>query len=132
LGADPIAFAIARESLDTTHPINAFVVRKDAKSHGRGGVIAGLEAFDNLPVVIIDDVCTKGGSTAQAIESAKAAGMHILGAICLVDRRQGATELLHDKYGLRLENIFTLPELIDQLNAVATATQPVGTTVPAL
>jgi orotate phosphoribosyltransferase len=132
LGADPIAFAIARESLDTTHPINAFVVRKDAKSHGRGGVIAGLEAFDNLPVVIIDDVCTKGGSTAQAIESAKAAGMHILGAICLVDRRQGATELLHDKYGLRLENIFTLPELIDQLNAVATATQPVGTTIPAL
>jgi orotate phosphoribosyltransferase len=121
LGADPIAFAIARESLDTPHPVSAFVVRKDAKGHGRGGVIAGLETFENLPVVIIDDVCTKGGSTAQAIESAKAAGMHILGAICLVDRRQGATELLRDKYGLPLESVFTLPELIDQLNAIASA-----------
>jgi orotate phosphoribosyltransferase len=129
LGADPIAFAIARESLDTPHPVNAFVVRKDAKSHGRGGVIAGLEAFENFPVVIIDDVCTKGGSTAQAIESAKAAGMDILGAICLVDRRQGATELLRDKFGLRLESIFHLPELIDQLNSVNSASQPVGTNV---
>jgi orotate phosphoribosyltransferase len=96
-------------------------VRKDTKSHGRGGVIAGLEAFENIPVVIIDDVCTKGGSTAQAIESVKAAGMHILGAICLVDRRQGATELLQEKFGLRLESIFTLAELIDQVNAVAAA-----------
>jgi orotate phosphoribosyltransferase len=127
LGADPIAFAIARESLESPRPINAFVVRKDVKGHGRGGVIAGLEAFENLPVVIIDDVCTKGGSTAQAIESAKAAGMQVLGAICLVDRRQGATELLSDKFGLRLESIFTLPELIDQLNHADTTPRPVGT-----
>jgi orotate phosphoribosyltransferase len=127
LGADPIAFSVARESLDTAHPINAFVVRKDAKSHGRGGVIAGLEAFENLPVVVIDDVCTKGGSTAQAIESAKAAGMIILGAICLVDRRQGATELLRDTFALRLESIFTLPELVEQLNGATSATEPVGT-----
>jgi orotate phosphoribosyltransferase len=129
LGADPIAFAIARESLDTGHPVGAFVVRKDAKGHGRGGVIAGLETFENLPVVIIDDVCTKGGSTAQAIESAKAAGMDILGAICLVDRRQGATELLQEKFGLRLESIFTLAELIDQLNTIDAASRPISTTV---
>ncbi len=29
LGADPIAFAIARESLETGQPISAFVVRKE-------------------------------------------------------------------------------------------------------
>jgi orotate phosphoribosyltransferase len=129
LGADPIAFAIARESLDTAHPINAFVVRKDHKNHGMGRVIAGLENVRDLPVVIIDDVCTKGGSTAQAIESAKAAGMRILGAICLVDRRQGATELLRDGYGLRLESIFTLPELTDHMRALDAASHPVGSGV---
>jgi orotate phosphoribosyltransferase len=130
LGADPIAFAIARESLDTDHPINAFVVRKDPKSHGMGRVIAGLENVQNLPVVIIDDVCTKGGSTAQAIESAKIAGMNILGAVCLVDRRQGATELLNDKFGLRLESIFTLPELTDYMKVLLdTTAHPVGTAV---
>ena len=130
LGADPIAFAVARESLDTDHPINAFVVRKDPKSHGMGRLIAGLENVQNLPVVIIDDVCTKGGSTAQAIESARAAGMHILGAICLVDRRQGASELLSEKFGLQLESIFTLPELTDYMKALLDATpHPVGSTI---
>ena len=129
LGADPIAFAIARESSETDEPVNAFVVRKDPKSHGMGGAIAGLENPRDLPVVILDDVCTKGGSTAQAIESARAAGMHILGALCLVDRKQGATELLRDKFGLRLESIFTLQELIDHLSALNASAPPVGTSV---
>jgi orotate phosphoribosyltransferase len=129
LGADPIAFAIARESLDTPHPLNAFVVRKDPKVHGMGRVIAGLENFRDLPVVIIDDVCTKGGSTAQAIESAQAAGMNILGAICLVDRCQGATELLQERFGIHLESIFTLPELTSYINALEAASHPVGTSV---
>lgn len=126
LGADPIAFSIARESLNTAHPINAFVVRVKEKTHGMGRVVAGIEATDDLPAVIIDDVCTKGGSTAQAIQSAKDAGMRILGAICLVDRRQGATELLRDKFGLSLESIFTLPELVDHLNAIQAPAHPVG------
>src|SRR2546426_2227412 len=42
--------------------------------------------FRSRRVVILDDVCSKGGSTAQAIEKAKAAGMLVLGALCLVDR----------------------------------------------
>ena len=115
LGADPIAFAIARESLQSVRPLPAFVVRKKEKEHGMGRLIAGLEEPKNVRAIIIDDVCTKGGSTAQAIETAQAAGMKILGAICLVDRRQGATELLRDEFGLRLESIFTLPELVEHL-----------------
>src|SRR5439155_11320920 len=34
LGADPIACAIARESLETAQQIHAFIVRKDPKKHG--------------------------------------------------------------------------------------------------
>jgi orotate phosphoribosyltransferase len=122
LGADPISFAIARESLELGPQIRAFVVRKEQKAHGMGRLIAGIEESETkgLPVVIIDDVCTKGGSTAQAIENAKQSGMKILGAICLVDRRQGATELLAAKYSLPLHSIFTLPELVSHIETART------------
>ncbi len=70
LGADPIAFAIARESLSMEQPINAFIVRKEPKKHGMQRYIEGLDRTEGRRVVIIDDVCSKGGSTAQAIEQA--------------------------------------------------------------
>lgn len=111
LGADPIAFAIARESLESGPPIHAFVVRKEPKKHGTQKFVEGLEATEDKNVVILDDVCTKGDSTAQAIVKAQDAGMRILGAICLVDRQQGATELLAGK-GIVLEHVFTLAELV--------------------
>src|SRR5262249_37429318 len=105
------AFAIARESLATAQPINAFVVRKAPKEHGKGKFIEGIDDPRGVPVVILDDVCTKGGSTGQAIEKAHDAGMVVLGAICLVDRQQGPTELLRDSYDCHLTSIFTLSEL---------------------
>ena len=111
IGADPIAFAIARESLETAHPISAFIVRKEPKAHGMQRLIEGLEPTSNRHVVMIDDVCTKGGSTAQAIRNSQKAGMRVLGAICLVDREMGASELLKAEFGIDLENIFRLSEL---------------------
>jgi orotate phosphoribosyltransferase len=111
VGAEPIAFAIARESLETPHHIGAFIVRKERKPHGMQKIVEGLDPTNGCPVVIIDDVCTKGGSTAMAIENAQLAGMRVLGAICLVDRQQGATELLASRFGCALESIFKLSEL---------------------
>jgi orotate phosphoribosyltransferase len=111
LGADPIAFAIARESIESGPPINAFVVRKEPKKHGTQKFVEGLEATEGKSVVILDDVCTKGDSTWQAIAKAQDAGMRVLGAICLVDRQQGATEMLAGK-GIVLERVFTLAELV--------------------
>jgi orotate phosphoribosyltransferase len=110
MGADPISFAIARESLDRPPIMNCFSVRKDRKQHGMQRLVEGLESTQGRKVVVIDDVCTKGESTALAIENAKSAGMEILGAICLIDREAGATELLRDKYGVELASIFTLSD----------------------
>src|SRR2546428_8527168 len=42
LGADPIAFAIARESSETGRLIHAFIVRKEPKKHGTQRNIEGL------------------------------------------------------------------------------------------
>ncbi|HEX7361873.1 MAG TPA: orotate phosphoribosyltransferase [Bryobacteraceae bacterium] len=111
LGADPIAFAVARESLEFGRPIDAFVIRKEPKKHGMQRFVEGLDETAGREVVILEDVCTTGGSTAQAIEKALAAHMRIVGAICLVDREMGGPALLREKFGIRLEGIFTLADL---------------------
>ena len=68
--------------------IHGFLVRKTEKAHGTGRKIEGfLKA--GAQVVIVDDVCTTGGSTITAIEAAREAGMVVAGVLCLVDREQG-------------------------------------------
>jgi orotate phosphoribosyltransferase len=110
-----------RESLESGELINAFVVRKEPKKHGTQKFIEGLESTEGKSVVVLDDVCTRGESTAQAIARAQDAGMRVLGAICLVDRQQGATELLGGK-GIELASIFTLAELVAHQDGLRLAT----------
>ena len=124
LGADPIVTAVARESLGRGPGIDAFLVRKEAKKHGTQKFIEGLEQTEDLPVVIVDDVCTTGGSTADAIIKAQEAGMRILGAICLVDREAGAREMLKERFGCAFDWIFRLSELLEPASAELAATQP--------
>ena len=68
--------------------LHGFLVRKAEKAHGTGRLVEGFLQKD-APVVIVDDVCTTGGSTIQAIDSARLAGMNVIGILCLVDREQG-------------------------------------------
>lgn len=91
LGADPIANAVAYTSYIKGKPVEAFVVRKNAKSHGTMQWIEGnLKPGDN--VVIVDDVITTGKSTIEAISRAKEAGLKIVKVIALVDRQEGGFE----------------------------------------
>jgi orotate phosphoribosyltransferase len=68
--------------------IHGFLVRKAEKAHGTGRRIEGF-LRPGAHVVIVDDVCTTGGSTITAIEAAREAGMHVAAVLCLVDREQG-------------------------------------------
>ncbi len=68
--------------------LQGFLVRKAEKTHGAGRRIEGF-LQPGAQVVIVDDVCTTGGSTITAIEAAREAGMHVAGVLCLVDREQG-------------------------------------------
>jgi orotate phosphoribosyltransferase len=68
--------------------IHGFLVRKAEKTHGTGRRIEGF-LQPGAHVVIVDDVCTTGGSTITAIEATREAGMHVAGVLCLVDREQG-------------------------------------------
>jgi orotate phosphoribosyltransferase len=126
VGADPIAFAIARESLDHGRAVSAFIVRKLPKAHGMERFIEGLGDTQGLKVVIVDDVCTEGKSTGDAIDKARKAGMLVLGAVCLVDREQGAAEFLMKNYECKLESIFKLAEILAHHDQLSATQIPVG------
>ena len=81
MGADPIVVAVAVIS-GTLH---GFLVRKAEKQHGTGQRIEGFRE-KGARVVIVDDVCTTGSSTVQAIEAARERGFKVVGAMCLVER----------------------------------------------
>lgn len=68
--------------------LHGFLVRKAGKTHGTGRLIEGFLS-PGADVVVVDDVCTTGGSTMEAIEATKAAGMNVVGVLALVDREQG-------------------------------------------
>ncbi len=68
--------------------LHGFLVRKVEKTHGTGRRIEGF-LEPGAEVVIVDDVCTTGGSTIMALEAAREAGMKVAGVFCLVDREQG-------------------------------------------
>jgi orotate phosphoribosyltransferase len=61
LGADPIANAVMHASVAAGTPVDAFVVRKEPKDHGRGRQIEGAEVAGKR-VVIVEDTSTTGGS----------------------------------------------------------------------
>lgn len=83
MGADPIVVATAVIS----GSLNGFLVRKAEKQHGTGQRIEGFRE-KGARVVIVDDVCTTGASTIQAIEEARRFGFDVAGVVCLVEREE--------------------------------------------
>jgi orotate phosphoribosyltransferase len=98
MGADPIASAVAVVSEIEGRPLNAFIVRKEAKGHGTERFIEGFEGPKGARVIIVDDVCTTAGSLLKAAEKAEEAGYQVAAAFCVVDREEGGTELIQKKY----------------------------------
>ena len=60
-------------------------MRKAEKAHGTGRRIEGF-CREGTRVVIVDDVCTTGASTVNAIEAARDAGMIVAAVVCIVER----------------------------------------------
>jgi orotate phosphoribosyltransferase len=91
LGADPIVSNVATASAwrAVSNPaaplLHGFLVRKAEKAHGTGRRIEGF-CREGTRVVIVDDVCTTGASTVNAIEAARDAGMIVAAVVCIVER----------------------------------------------
>ncbi|MEM7029079.1 MAG: orotidine-5'-phosphate decarboxylase [Chloroflexota bacterium] len=109
-GALPVGVAIALQ-------LNRSLVypRKESKDYGTARQVEGVFSAGDK-AVIIEDVVTSGGSVVKAIDSVEAAGLVVSDAVVLIDREQGAQEMLADK-GYTLHSALSMAEILDTLQA---------------
>ena len=104
LGAVPLAVAV---SLETNRPY--VMVRKETKDHGTKDRIEGdVQAGDEF--IVVEDVATTGSSTLRVIDALREKGARVEKAVVVVDREEGASELLSSN-GVQLVSIFKAKDL---------------------
>lgn len=104
LGAVPIAVAVA---LETGMPY--VMVRREAKDHGTKDLVEG-DVGQGEEFVVVEDVATTGGSTLKVVDALKEKGAVVTKAVVVVDREEGASELLSEN-GVELVSIFKAKDL---------------------
>lgn len=91
MGADPVGTAIMHASVQRNTPVDAFVVRKQAKEHGMGRRVEGPEVKGKR-VIAVEDTSTTGGSVLTAVEALREAGANVVAVAVVMDRGTGAKE----------------------------------------
>ena len=110
LGADPLVTSVSIVSAWENRPVDALIVRKEAKGHGTGAYIEGPSLPANSKVVVLEDVVTTGKSAYLAVERLRSAGYQVSQVIALVDRQEGGREFYQQK-GLDFQSVFTIADL---------------------
>lgn len=82
MGADPVANAMLHASGGR---LDAFVVRKQGKTHGMKRQVEGPEVAGRR-VLVVEDTSTTGGSPLGAVDAVRAAGAEVVGVALIVDR----------------------------------------------
>jgi orotate phosphoribosyltransferase len=95
LGGCPLASAVSLVSFQRGGPLAALYVRKEQKDHGSKRLVEGDRAITpSMPVVVLEDVITTGGSTLKAVDKLGQAGVKVVGVVALVDRLEGGAEAI--------------------------------------
>ena len=105
LGAVPL---VAVTSAETDTPY--VVVRKETKEYGTGNRIEG-RLPEGERVVVLEDIATTGRSALEAVEALRDAGTTVERVLVVVDREEGARELLSDA-GVELDALVTAGDLL--------------------
>jgi orotate phosphoribosyltransferase len=85
LGADPVAGAMLHAAAARGERLDAFVVRKEEKTHGLQRRIEGPDVAGRR-VLAVEDTSTTGGSVLTAVEALRAAGAEVVGVAVIVER----------------------------------------------
>lgn len=107
LGADPVATAMLHDAHAVGDQLDAFVVRKEDKTHGLQRRIEGPEV-SNRRVLVLEDTSTTGGSALTAVAALRETGADIAGVAVVVDR--GARKVVEDA-GLSYYAAYELKDL---------------------
>ena len=81
LGAAPFAFAVAAAAR-----CKWFLIRKEPKGRGTNRWLEGARLQPGMPVMLVEDVVTLGGSIRTAYERVQEEGATVVFATALVDR----------------------------------------------
>lgn len=109
MGADPVSTAVAYTSYLRGEPMEAFVIRKEPKAHGRGLQIEGnVQSGDQ--VVIVDDVLTTGGSIIKAVKIAKESGLDVKAVLVVLDRCEQNGRENVERLGWPVYSILTMKD----------------------
>lgn len=114
IGAIPLAssLCLAAFTFDQQGAPPMLLVRKEAKGHGKGNLVEGLDNVEaGTAVLVVEDVVTTGGSTIKTIQALKNAGLEPKLVIALVDREQGGLETITRETGVRAKAVYTLTGL---------------------
>lgn len=106
LGADPVAAAVMHAP---GRPIDAFVVRKEAKRHGMQRRIEGPDIVGKR-VLVVEDTTTTGNSPLTAVAALREAGAEVVGVATVVDRATGAADVIREA-GLEYRSVLNLADL---------------------
>ncbi|GAA5102171.1 MULTISPECIES: orotate phosphoribosyltransferase [Nocardia] len=106
MGADPVALAVMHAP---GRPIDAFVVRKAAKTHGMQRQIEGPNIVGKR-VLVVEDTTTTGNSPLTAVRALRDAGAIVVGVATVVDRETGADQVIAAE-GLEYRSILGLKDL---------------------
>lgn len=105
LGAVPLLVATALATGNSY-----VIVRKDKKEHGTMDMIEG-SVREGDEFTVIEDVATSGASALRVVEVLRAKGAETRRVITVVDREEGAEELLRQN-GLEMISLFKAKELV--------------------
>jgi orotate phosphoribosyltransferase len=110
LGADPLVSGVAQAAALAGRPLDALIVRKEAKGHGTGAWLEGPLPAAGSRITVLEDVVTTGGSSLKAVKQLREAGYTVERVVTIVDRQEGGLEAMNAA-GLELRSLFLLEEV---------------------
>jgi orotate phosphoribosyltransferase len=110
LGADPLVSAVAMQAALEGRPLDALIVRKEAKGHGTGAWLEGPLPPAGSRISVLEDVVTTGGSALKAVTQLREAGYVVDRVAAIVDRQEGGREAM-EAADLDLRSLFLLEEV---------------------
>jgi len=118
LGADPLVSGVAQAAALAGRPLDALIVRKEAKGHGTGAWLEGPLPEPGAAITVLEDVVTTGGSSLKAVTQLRQAGYRVNRVVTIVDRQEGGGAAMAAA-GLELVSLF----LLDEVAATSAARQ---------
>jgi len=121
----PLAVATSA-ALSTTlsagHPTGYTFNRKEAKTHGDGGLLVGFPLKKDTRVVLVEDVITAGTTMREVLPMLHEIGVSVVGVFVAVDRMErgtdvsasiSAVEQVRREFNVAIHPLITLLDIIE-------------------